>query len=305
MLNKLQPTNFITAGEVVAQNLGLPKPTLHRLGSSVIMRSGDKALRITDYKVKHERILQENEISIKLNLYSTPYLVDESTHKVGSYIVAVNSWQETTRNAAWVDAGNGARDLHLKNNSQNWGLLPLFDPLVIPKAQLELLRKNNGLTISEAITIEDSLTKAQNIWDKYKHIDVSLVHGDLTPQNILVTKNSMLIHDLENIRQGPRAWDIVRPLYTTLRYNTSLDILNKYMIGYNLCKDSYEIKIAEKMLPILDLCSTLWATVARLYEAVMNKNVVETKIKFLQTNKQEHLWQSSKGILYRGLQMWE
>lgn len=187
---------------------------------------------------------------------------------------------------------------------------PRFGPLKLPLKQFNLLSKHNGLTTSEVKLVYSSLNKASLIWDKLlKNTDLAhgfaFVHGDLTPQNILVSDSSLLLHDFENLGVGPYIWDFVRQLYASTRYDSSSDFFLEFVNGYETVKPGFDLVLAEQLLTVMDVCSTLWSLTGRLYDYDSFALPVQVRPDFLAGYSTKPTWVAGSGRLYKGLILWK
>ncbi|PKE05742.1 hypothetical protein CW681_11330 [Macrococcoides caseolyticum] len=101
----------------------------------------------------------------------------------------------------------------------------------------KMIQDKNGDDISKKIlSIQDRCFQYYNLY-KLPEMKYQLIHGDIHPQNILKSKNSLYIIDFDNISYFPASYEILRFYFelisNDLNNNQNIEILNVLLKSYN------------------------------------------------------------------------
>jgi aminoglycoside phosphotransferase (APT) family kinase protein len=160
------------------------------------------------------------------------------------------------------------------------------------------------MTDEETAIVEAGFERAEPIWDMACTGRLGLVHGDLTPGNVLIGDSGPILHDFENIGVGPVCWDLVRPVHAANRYTKEGDEVDAFLNAYTGHGGVPDMDMVESLAKVMDLLSTLWSLAGRLLAPEDYARAASVRLNTLATGTVSEPWPSLTRRLYRGVAVW-
>lgn len=223
----------------VASRLGLDtdRATLVASDANAIYRLDDLALRVTPPATASTKRLHAIFASVvtraadgtclqpRLDIADEPIGTDHGT-------VTVWPWVETSRPATWAEMGPLLKRFHAATRVGPLAL-PEWNPLgraanridlyagsaSADPTHVELLRRRQG-------AVEQGLSKVR--WS----MPWGVIHGHVTPSNVLVGPDGPQFIDLDQMALGPREWDLALGVLYVEDYGLHPREYEQFALGY-------------------------------------------------------------------------
>ena len=103
------------------------------------------------------------------------------------------------------------------------------------------------------------MERAQDLWAADCCGPEGIVHGDLTPGNVLVSASGPHLHDFENAGVGPVLWDLVRPARGASRF-AGRDIRDRdeFFDAYRGAGGAADMSQVQALAPVVDVIGAVW-----------------------------------------------
>lgn len=124
---------------------------------------------------------------------------------------AAGLWHWATSRPGRPDAAATGRSLRALH-----GVLPGYtepvrelEPISPSTRRLDQIRESGTLAPASVDFLSARLDRLSETWDRFEsRLGVGPIHGDFKISNLLATPEGPLIMDLDNVRIGPREWDL-------------------------------------------------------------------------------------------------
>lgn len=239
------------------------RPTqLVRVGSAVLFRAGQYALRVTGQDVPAADVRMEAQLAQWLSerhINVIPVL-DVSTH--GPLTVAVMPWCDTDRPTTTHELVSLLSQLH-QLHPPEW--LRTFDPLAVTRTRLQRLRQQQAVSDAEQQVVEPALKAAETVWLAVQHQGgpAGVVHGDCTVHNVLVSDATPLLHDFENAGTGPIVWDLARKHHGALRFHNTGGTTQFIQQYEEAAGHPIDRTTLDRLVPVVDIIGAVWCLAGR------------------------------------------
>lgn len=237
--------------------------TVVRDGLSLLARRGGVVVRV---RPRSEEPVAAREVAVAMALADAAVpvtvLVDpgEQPWIVGASVVTAWSWSASTGLAGPAELGTLARMLAERTGGGPAHEVPRFDPLTAVRHVVEHLPVGDD----QADAIRRLAHGLGPAWAAAADSDpagVTIVHGDLHRDNVVVTASGPLLTDLELAGSGPPSYDTAPAVVAVERYGAHPSTLDAFLDA--LGRDPRNWHGFAACVAVYELWVTAWAVGVR------------------------------------------
>ena len=234
-----------------------------RDGLSLLARRGDVVVRV---RPRSEEPVAAREVAVALALADAAVpvttLVDpgDQPWTIGASVVTAWSWSASIGSAGPAELGTLARMLAQQTGGGPAYEVPRFDPLTAIRRTVEHLPVGDD----QADTIRRLAHGLGPAWAAAADSDpagVTIVHGDLHRDNVVVTASGPLLTDLELAGSGPPSYDTAPVVVAVRRYGADPSTLDPFLVA--LGRDPRDWDGFAACVEVYELWATAWAVGVR------------------------------------------
>lgn len=235
----------------------------------MLFRAGRYAIRVCGPDVPASRVQAENDIVAALEIAGVPCIIVLGTVAVDGHTATVIPWLESVRPATWADVGRLAAAMHRVAAPP---ATPRFDMLGVTRGRLTRLRTEQAATPAE-LEAAAALQRAETTCERAEQFAARsprLVHGDLTPGNVLVTEAGPTLHDFENSGAGHPARDLLRPWHGAVRFaGRGAEAAVEFETAYRAAGGaSVDRELLRELYCGIDVVGAVWCLAGRALDPV-------------------------------------
>ena len=246
-----QPVGDVNAAralaEHVADRLGLPDPTLLRVGMNALFRAGDVVVRVGRPSAPAELAI-ELAHRLRDQGISTPEPAARDVFVDGD--LAATCWEPLVSTAEpidWREVGALVRRVHMLAPDDLPAGYPVPAPTSFPWWDFEALMVDIGTGIDEAARAGLQAAISRNT--AWRRLDGTRVvcHGDVHPGNVMMTAGGPVLIDWDLMCVAPAGWDHAMLLTLAERWGGEVGAYLAFAAGYgeSLADDATTRRFAE------------------------------------------------------------
>jgi hypothetical protein len=219
----------------VARELGLPAPTLLRVGMNASFRSGDLVLRFGRPSAPPEGAI---ELTARLRAHglAVPRSAGAPWHGPDGLVATIWEWIEPIdRPVDWSEVGRQIRRLHDLDPAR---VVPDGHPCPRPDRFAwwdfdAMLAEVSDLLDPEARRGIERVCERHAAWRSTLGEHAVLCHGDVHPGNVLATADGVVLLDWDLLCRAPRAWDVAALATLHERWGGDPTVMREFTRGYS------------------------------------------------------------------------
>jgi hypothetical protein len=215
----------------VAARLGLPQPTLVRIGMNGVYRAGSTLIRVTD-SASRARAQLALLTHLRASGFPVPVPIDDRVHEEEA--AAATAWRffehDPDGDPPWEAVGAACRRLHGLDHGILGDAATLPQPASFPWLRIDgllplLLDEERAVLLGHWERVAD--------WPQRIAGAPSVVcHGDLHPGNVLHRRDAWLWIDWDQICLAPAAFDHAPLITWGTRWGGAADTYRRFAAGY-------------------------------------------------------------------------
>lgn len=175
----------------------LPEPTVVSDLTTVVLRSGDHAVKVYPPGTDHTHLAR---LATALAGSATVLLPVAGPVVTTSGVVSVSPWLHDARPVDWVGTGTLLRRFHTEHADAD---VPVWEPLQRVLSEAERLPDD-----AAAVLLDARATLVRELQELRSPLGVGVVHGDLSPSNVMHRVGEPVLIDLDFVARAPLEYDL-------------------------------------------------------------------------------------------------
>lgn len=181
----------------LALRLDLPEPTLVSSLTTVVLRSGEHAVKVYPPGTDHTHLAR---LTTALAGSASVLLPVADPVVTSSGVVSVSAWLDDALPVGWAAAGALLRTFHTEHADAD---VAVWEPLQRMLSQAEGLPDEAAEVLLAART-----ALLQELEVLRSPLGVGVVHGDVSPSNVMHRDGRPILIDLDFVARGPLEYDL-------------------------------------------------------------------------------------------------
>jgi hypothetical protein len=278
------------AATMAAQEWGLPRPELVRVGMNAIYGSGDAVIRVgratAPASTAHDlvAVLLERGVPVVHPIVGCAADID------GFAVTAWNRVRVVDRPVDWEAVGAAVAVVHGLAREDLPPAYPLPSPTVFPWWDFEALLASVDAHIDQAAIVGLRRTiDAGRGWIETVVVDPVVCHGDVHPGNVMMTASGPLLIDFDLMCRAAPAWDHAMLTTYSRRWGGDPHVYEAFAAGYgwSAAGDPLTATIAE----LRNVAATLMRVRAGITDRAA-RDEAERRLRFWRGDPDAPQWQA-------------
>ena len=228
----------------------LPEATVVSALTTVVLRSGDHAVKVYPPGTDPAHL---DRLAHALAASTTVHLPVVNAVETSHGVVTVTPWLPPARQVSWAELGGLLRTFHDEHAGAD---VPRWTPLSRLPSQVESLPDEHAVVLLEARTL--LLAELEEVASVVGH---GVIHGDVSPSNVLRTPSGPRLIDLDWAAHGPREYDLAAAARRVRNGEISRRTYARFCAGYG-----YDVR-GWPGLPVLDRIADLGGVAFRIWDS--------------------------------------